>query len=98
MVPEPKQPAQHPSPARSPSDPAGKTAVCCSRCNPPQRVEVPARIFYRLKDHELISCPNGHQGTLLDYKRAASEMAVAHGPFIRYDPHPADWLSTAEDR
>jgi len=71
-------------------------AVCCRLCDPPQRVEVPARIFYRLKDADTIACPNGHQGTLLEYKQAASERSTAHGPFIRYHPHPADWLSGDE--
>ncbi len=67
-------------------------AVCCRLCDPPQRVEVAARIFYKLKDTDLIACPNGHQGTLLEYKNAAGQIATPHGPFIRYDPHPADWL------
>lgn len=69
-------------------------AVCCQFCDPPSRVEVPARVFYRLRDEDLISCPRGHQGTLLQYKQAAACIAVAHGPFIRYDHHPADWLSS----
>lgn len=67
-------------------------AVCCRLCEPPQRVEVPARVFYRLRDHDLVVCPNGHQGTLLQYKCAAGQIATAFGPFIRYDHHPADWL------
>jgi hypothetical protein len=67
-------------------------AVCCRLCDPPQRVEVPARVFYRLRDQDLIACPNGHQGTLQQYKDAAQQQGATHGPFIRYDPHPADWL------
>jgi len=66
--------------------------VCCRLCEPPQRVEVPARVFYRLKDTDTITCPNGHRGTLLEYKQAACHISSAHGPFIRYDPHHADWL------
>lgn len=61
------------------------TAVCCHLCEPPQRVEIPARVFYRLKDMDAVSCPNGHQGTLLEYKQAAAERGTAYGPFIRYD-------------
>jgi hypothetical protein len=68
-------------------------AVCCRLCDPPRRVEVPARVFYRLKDEDTIACPNGHQGTLLEYKQAASERGAVHGPFIRYDHHSTDWLS-----
>lgn len=72
-------------------------AVCCHRCEPPQRVEVPARIFYRLRDADLITCPNGHQGTLFEYKRAASLVGTPQGPFIRYHAHHADWLPAAEE-
>jgi hypothetical protein len=68
-------------------------AVCCHLCDPPQRVEVPARVFYRLRDSDFIACPNGHQGTLLEYKHAACHLATPHGPFIRYDHHPADWAT-----
>jgi len=67
-------------------------AVCCQLCDPPQRVEIPARVFYKLLDADVVSCPNGHQGTLLQYKQAAACRAVAHGPFIRFHEHPADWL------
>lgn len=66
-------------------------AVCCRLCDPPQRVEIPARVFYRLKDADSVACPNGHQGTLLEYKQAAEQVAMPHGPFIRYDHRPADW-------
>ncbi len=66
-------------------------AVCCRLCDPPQRVDIPARVFYRLRDADLVACPNGHQGTLLEYKHAASRIGSPHGPFIRYDHHPADW-------
>lgn len=69
-------------------------AVCCCLCDPPQRVEIPARIFYRLKDMDMVTCPNGHQGTLREYKQAAAEPATPHGPFIRYGRHPADWLAS----
>lgn len=68
-------------------------AVCCRLCDPPQRVEIPARVFYRLKDADTVACPNGHQGTVLEYKQAAGQLATAHGPFIRYGHHPADWLA-----
>lgn len=67
-------------------------AVCCRLCDPPQRVEVPPRVFYRLRDTDHLTCPNGHQGTLLEYKRAAGQIATPHGPFIRYHHHSADWL------
>lgn len=73
-------------------------AVCCQLCEPPTRVDVPARVFYRLRDADLISCRNGHQGTLLEYKQAAASLAVAHGPFIRYDEHPADWVTGSSER
>jgi len=66
-------------------------AVCCRLCDPPQRVEIPARVFYRLRDADSVACPNGHQGTLLEYKQAAGQVATPHGPFIRYDHPPADW-------
>jgi hypothetical protein len=68
-------------------------AVCCRLCDPPQRVDIPARIFYRLKDVDSVACANGHQGTLLEYKQAASQLATPHGPFIRYGQHSADWLA-----
>jgi hypothetical protein len=68
-------------------------AVCCRLCDPPQRVEIPARVFYRLRDGDQVSCPNGHLGTLLEYKHAAGRIGSAHGPFIRYDHHPTDWLA-----
>ena len=68
-------------------------AVCCRLCDPPQRVEIPARVFYRLKDADSVACPNGHQGTLLEYKQAAGQIATPHGPFIRYEHHSADWLA-----
>ncbi|HEY4128307.1 MAG TPA: hypothetical protein VGN70_09700 [Gammaproteobacteria bacterium] len=64
--------------------------VCCRLCVPPQQVDIPARIFYRLRDGDAVSCPNGHLGTLLDYKHAAGRIGTAYGPFIRYD-HAADW-------
>lgn len=71
--------------------------VCCQLCDPPQRVEIPARVFYKLKDTDVVNCPNGHQGTLLQYKQAATCMATAYGPFIRFHEHPADWLPPADD-
>ncbi len=70
--------------------------VCCHLCTPPCQVDIPARVFYKLKDEDFVSCPNGHMGTLMEYKRAAASVANACGPFIRYDPHPADWLSSGE--
>ena len=70
--------------------------VCCQLCDPPSRVEVPARVFYKLRDEDLIACPNGHQGTVWEYKQAAGNVASSHGPFIRYEYHPADWLSSAD--
>lgn len=73
-----EQPRQHPLPQRD-------TPVCCHLCDPPQQVEIPARVFYRLKDADSVACPNGHRGTLLEYKQAAAERGTAHGPFIRYD-------------
>ncbi|HEX4299852.1 MAG TPA: hypothetical protein VH327_03190 [Gammaproteobacteria bacterium] len=68
------------------------TTVYCRLCDPPQRLDIPAGVFYRLRDMDQVTCPNGHQGTLLEYKHAAAQVAAAHGPFIRYDHHPADWL------
>ncbi|HEY1992289.1 MAG TPA: hypothetical protein VGH71_07485 [Gammaproteobacteria bacterium] len=65
--------------------PQRDTAVCCRLCDPPQRVDIPARVFYRLKDADTVACPNGHQGTLLEYKQAAAEQGTAHGPFLRHD-------------
>ena len=73
-------------------------AVYCRLCDPPQRVELPARVFYRLKDADSIVCPNGHRGTLLEYKQAASERGTAYGPFIRFDHHPTDWLARNSGR
>jgi len=61
------------------------TAVCCWECDPPSRVEIPARVYYRLKDSDLVSCPNGHVGKLADYKRAANSPAERHGPFMGLD-------------
>ncbi len=81
----PAQPQRHPLP----------DAVCCHLCVPPQRVEIPAGVFYRLRDADLIACANGHQGTLSEYKRAAARVGTPHGPFIRYHPHHADWLPAA---
>ena len=71
-------------------------AVYCHLCTPPCRVDIPARVFYRLKDEDFVSCPKGHQGTLIEYKRAAACIDFACGPFIRYHHHPADWLSSTE--
>lgn len=73
------------------------TAVYCRLCEPPRRIDIPAGVFYRLRDTDPVSCPNGHQGTLLEYKHAAAQMTTAHGPFIRYDHHPADWLPGKAD-
>lgn len=73
-------------------------AVCCCLCDPPQRVEIPARIFYRLKDGDTVACANGHQGTLLEYKQAAGQLATPCGPFIRYGRHSADWLPCPPDQ
>ena len=81
---------------RSPSIMLRDAPVCCHLCDPPSRVEVPARVFYKLRDEDLISCPNGHRGTVWEYKMAAGSVATSHGPFIRYDYHPADWLSSAD--
>ncbi|HSN18116.1 MAG TPA: hypothetical protein VLV87_07885 [Gammaproteobacteria bacterium] len=64
--------------------PQRETAVCCRLCDPPQQVEVPARVFYRLKDVDSITCSNGHRGTLLEYKQAAADRGTAYGPFVRY--------------
>ena len=66
------------------------TAVYCRLCDPPQRIDIPARVFYKLRDTDRVSCPNGHHGTLLEYKHAAAQATTPHGPFIRYDHHPAD--------
>ena len=63
------------------------TAVCCRECDPPTRVEIPARVFYRLKDHEMVSCPNGHQGSLAEYKQAAAGTAERYGPFMGFREH-----------
>ena len=64
--------------------PRQDTDVCCHLCEPPQRVEIPARVFYRLKDTDTVSCPNGHRGSLLEYKQAAADRGTVYGPFIRY--------------
>ena len=60
-------------------------AVCCWECDPPSRVEIPARVYYRLKDQDSVSCPNGHMGSLADYKRAAGGTGERHGPFLGLD-------------
>jgi hypothetical protein len=65
------------------------TAVCCRECDPPTRVEIPARVFYRLKDHDLVSCPNGHRGSLAEYKLAATGAAEPQGPFMSFPDYPA---------
>lgn len=65
--------------------------VYCRLCEPPRRVEIPAGVFYRLRDMDQVTCPNGHHGTLLEYKHAAVQVAAAHGPFIRYDHQPPEW-------
>ena len=71
--------------------PQQDTAVCCRLCDPPQRVEIPARVFYRLKDSDTVACPHGHRGTLQEYKQAAAERGTAHGPFLRPQlPIPTD--------
>ena len=72
-------------------------AVYCRLCEPPRRVEIPAGVFYRLRDMDQVACPNGHHGTLLEYKHAAAQVDTAHGPFIRYDHHPPDWLRQKAD-
>lgn len=56
--------------------------IFCTECNPPAPVEVRAGVFYRFHDQELISCPNGHQGTLRDYRRAAACPGEQAGPFV----------------
>ena len=68
--------------------------VCCRLCDPPCRVDIPARVFYRLRDEDRVSCPQGHQGSLLQYKQAAACIAVASGPFIRYDGYLAGGLGS----
>jgi hypothetical protein len=68
------------------------SSVWCQECDPPTRVEVAARVFYRLKDEEAIACPNGHRGTVREYKDAANSAAVRHGPFIRLDGSRNNWL------
>lgn len=65
-------------------------AVYCHLCTPPCRVDVPARVFYRLKDEDYVSCPKGHKGTLIEYKRAAASLDYPCGPFIRYERRPTD--------
>ncbi|HEV2332194.1 MAG TPA: hypothetical protein VGV16_03450 [Gammaproteobacteria bacterium] len=65
-------------------------AVYCHLCTPPCRVDVPARVFYRLKDEDFVSCPKGHKGTLIEYKRAAASLDHPCGPFIRYGHRSAD--------
>lgn len=67
-------------------------AVYCHLCSPPCRVDIPARVFYRLKDEDFVSCPRGHQGTLIEYKRAAANLDYPCGPFIRYEHHSTDWI------
>ncbi len=68
------------------------SSVWCQECDPPTRVEVPVRVFYRLHDEEVIACPNGHQGTMREYKDAANRADVRHGPFIRLDGSRSNWL------
>lgn len=57
--------------------------VCCVECRPPTPLEIPARIFYRLKDHDLIACPQGHRGSLRDFKHARDHFGERYGPFLR---------------
>jgi hypothetical protein len=59
--------------------------VYCRECDPPSRVDIPAGVYYRMQDADTVSCPNGHRGTLEDYKNAARDPAVRHGPFVRSD-------------
>lgn len=56
--------------------------VYCAECVPPIPVEVRANVFYRLRDHDPIKCPNGHQGTLRDYKYAVANPGERSGPFV----------------
>jgi len=58
------------------------SVVYCTDCEPPVPVEVRAKVFYRLRDHDLVRCPNGHQGTLHDYKYAAANPGEKSGPFV----------------
>lgn len=60
--------------------------ICCAECNPPAVVEVPVGVFYRLRDHDLVRCPNGHSGTLLEYKHAGSHPGERCGPFVLHSP------------
>jgi hypothetical protein len=58
------------------------SGIYCSLCSPPVPVEIRARVFYRLRDEDVVNCPNGHQGTLRDYKHAAANPGEQAGPFI----------------
>lgn len=57
--------------------------VCCAECSPPSILEIPAHIFYRLKDADVIACRHGHHGTLREYKDAANGPSTRCGPFVR---------------
>ncbi|HET7922884.1 MAG TPA: hypothetical protein VFM15_09040 [Gammaproteobacteria bacterium] len=58
------------------------SVICCAECSPPVVVEVPVGVFYRLREHDLVRCPNGHQGTLLEYRHAANHPGERCGPFL----------------
>ena len=62
------------------------SVVYCTDCVPPIAVEIRANVFYRLQDHDLVSCPNGHRGTLRDYKYAAANPGEKSGPFVLQQP------------
>jgi hypothetical protein len=58
------------------------STIYCSECNPPVPVEIQARVFYRMRDQDLVHCPNGHQGTMRDYKHAVAHPGERSGPFV----------------
>ncbi|HEX5340228.1 MAG TPA: hypothetical protein VFX47_05060 [Gammaproteobacteria bacterium] len=58
------------------------SVICCAECEPPVAVEIPVGVFYRLRDHDTISCPNGHRGSVLDYKNAGNQSGERCGPFV----------------
>jgi hypothetical protein len=71
------------------------SSIYCSLCNPPVPVEIRARVFYRLRDEDPVTCPNGHHGTLRDYKSAVANPGEQSGPFI-LQQHGAPTLRTAD--
>lgn len=73
------------------------SSIYCALCEPPAPVEIRASVFYKLRDQDSVSCPNGHQGTLRDYKYAAAHPGERSGPFILHR-HGEAALRSVDDR